>query len=140
MATNFPDPNNITDPVLRAKITYLLEKSLLQLEAQRWQARRNMAWVSLAGIMAFTACMLFFVRPSIMNALTDVVTWFYLSTTSIIGVYIGSSAMTYIAAVKAKVLPTNATITDNDPIAIATPFDEIEKEVMKAKQDTKNQV
>lgn len=134
MSDNNLDPNSITDPVIKAKLIYVMEKSLLQLEAERWRARRNMAWVSLAGIMLFTACMLFFVKPTIMSALADVVTWFYLSTTSIIGVYIGSSAMTYIAAVKAKVLPTSATITDENPASIITPFDDIEKEVMKSRQ------
>lgn len=132
---NFPDPSNISDPILRAKVTYLLEKSMLRLEAERWKARRNMAWVSLISIMVFTACMLFFVKPTIMSTLADVVTWFYLSTTSIIGVYIGSSAMTYIAAVKAKVLPTSATITDESLTPVVTPFDEIEKEVMKSRQE-----
>jgi len=134
---NFPDPSNISDPILRAKVTYLLEKSLLQLEAQRWRARRFMAWVSLAAILTFTASMLFFVKPTIMASLTDVVTWFYLSTTSIIGVYIGSSALTYIAAIKAKIVPASATISDISPSSIITPFDELEKEFLaKAKKPT----
>lgn len=131
---NFPDPSNIADPILRAKVTYLLEKSLLQLETQRWRARRFMAWVSLAAILAFTTAMLFFVKPTIIPTLGDVITWFYLSTTSIIGVYIGSSALTYIAAVKAKMVPTSATITDISPSSIITPFDELGKEIMKSRK------
>lgn len=132
--TQFPDPSNIVDPVMRAKVTYLLEKSLLQMEAQRWRARRLMAWVSLASILLFTACMIFFVKPTTLVSLGEVITWFYLSTTSIIGVYIGSSALTYIAAVKAKVIPSTANIVDINPLS-ATPFDEIEKEIMaKAKR------
>lgn len=134
--TKFPDPSNIADPLLRAKVTYLLEKSLLQMEQQRWRARRLMAWVSLGAIMSFTICMIFFVKPTTLVSLGEVVSWFYLCTTSIIGVYIGSSALTYIAAVKAKVLPTNATIADVDPSVIATPFDEIEKEIMASKKPT----
>jgi len=130
---NFPNLDSITDPVIRAKLAYLMEKSLLQLEAQRWQARRLMAWVALGGIMLFTGCMLFFVKSSIMASLADVVTWFYLSTTAIIGAYIGSSAMTYIAAVKAKVypasLPADLAIKD-----AKTPFDELENEIMRSKK------
>jgi hypothetical protein len=134
--TKFPDPSNIADPLLRAKVTYLLEKSLLQMEQQRWRARRLMAWVSLGAIMSFTICMIFFVKPTTLVSLGEVISWFYLCTTSIIGVYIGSSALTYIAAVKAKVLPANATIADVDPSVIATPFDEIEKEIMASKKPT----
>lgn len=132
--SNLPDLNSITDPVIKAKLTYLMEKSLLQLEAERWQARRLMAWVALAGIMLFTGAMLFFVRPSIMASLTDVVTWFYLSTTSIIGVYIGTSAMTYIAAVKAKVYPSAPTANLSTPSSGKTPFDELENEIMRSKK------
>jgi len=135
---NFPDPSNIADPILRAKVTYLLEKSLLQLETQRWRARRFMAWVSLAAIMAFTVCMIFFVKPTSLTSLGEVISWFYLSTTSIIGVYIGSSALTYIAAIKAKMLPASATITDVNPENVITPFDALEKEVL-AKSKAPNQ-
>lgn len=133
--SNLPNLDNITDPVIKAKLAYLMEKSLLQLEAQRWQARRLMAWVALAGIMVFTGCMLFFVKSTIMSSLADVVTWFYLSTTAIIGAYIGSSAMTYIAAVKAKVYPVSMpTDTTVIPKTARTPFDELESEIMKSKK------
>lgn len=63
------------------------------LEKIRWQNRRRMAWVSLFSILAVTFAILFtdIVPESRLGVLSEVITWFYFSCASIIGMYMGAT-------------------------------------------------
>lgn len=97
-----------TDPaaaLLQAKLQYALEKSLLELDNVRWKARRRMAWLSLISILVFTAVvligmMIWKVPLPNESAIGSIITWFYISATSVIAAFVGASAFTYIASLR----------------------------------------
>lgn len=59
----------------------------------RWKNRRRMAWTSLVAMIFFTFLILFtsIVPESRLTILSEVVTWFYFSMASIIGMYMGAT-------------------------------------------------
>lgn len=73
----------------------------LALEKLRWQNRRRMAWVSLTSMLAVTFLILFTdtVDESRLKVLEEVITWFYFSCASIIGMYMGATTW---ASIKGK--------------------------------------
>jgi len=60
---------------------------------ERWKNRRRMAWTSLIAILIVTMMILFteVVPESRLTILSDVITWFYFSMASIIGMYMGAT-------------------------------------------------
>ena len=72
-----------------------------EMTKQRWKNRRRMAWVSLISMILVTITILFteIVEIERLNVLKEVITWFYFSCASIIGMYMG--ATTY-ASIKGK--------------------------------------
>lgn len=60
-------------------------------EKRRWQNRRRMAWVSLTSMIAITVLILFsnFVSIEKLKVLSEVITWFYFCSASVIGAYMG---------------------------------------------------
>jgi len=60
---------------------------------ERWKNRRRMAWTSLVAILVVTMMILFtdVVPESRLTILSDVITWFYFSMASIIGMYMGAT-------------------------------------------------
>jgi hypothetical protein len=57
----------------------------------RWKNRRRMAWVSLLAMVLVTGLILFTNLVSIekLKVLSDVITWYYFSSASVIGAYMG---------------------------------------------------
>lgn len=123
------------DPILNAKCKWILEKSLLDINTTRWAARRHMAWVSLFCIIAFTLIFMFLVPPASLVALAPVISWIYLSLTSIVGIFAGAEVMSYISSVKAGKQMDASEINDTtDPTKLlkfgiqkyqSTPFDHL---------------
>ena len=71
------------------------EKELhdIDMEKKRWTNRRRMAWTSLISMLIVTGVVLFtnIVSLERVNVLSDVITWFYFSCASIIGMYMGAT-------------------------------------------------
>lgn len=67
----------------------------------RWRNRRRMAWLSLLSMITVTCLILFtkIVPETRLTILSDVITWFYFSCASIIGMYMGATTW---ASVKGK--------------------------------------
>lgn len=65
----------------------------IEMEKLRWKNRRRMAWVSLMSMILLTCLILLTNLVSIdrLNVLKDVITWFYFSCASIIGMYMGAT-------------------------------------------------
>ena len=72
-----------------------------EMQKKRWKNRRRMAWISLVSMIIVTVSILFtdIVEIERLKVLTEVITWFYFSCASIIGMYMG--ATTY-ASIKGK--------------------------------------
>lgn len=115
------------DPVAKAKLVYLTEKSMMEMENERWKARRWMAWVSMISLIALTGCLLFAVKPSALGALSDVITWSYIAFSAVVGTYMGTSALSYMAAVKNGAAMKTLSARDAIIAGMKTPFDNIEK-------------
>lgn len=126
------------DPVLNAKCKWLLEKSLMEINTQRWAARRHMAWVSLFCIIAFTLIFMFLVPPASLIALAPVISWLYLSMTSIVGIFAGAEVLSYISSVKAGKQMDGSVLNDTSEPAtnllkfgvqrMKTPFDDLTRQ------------
>ena len=69
---------------------------------RRWKNRRRMAWVSLISMLVVTFGILFTEMVAIerLNVLGDVITWFYFSCASIIGMYMGATTWASIKGTK----------------------------------------
>jgi Ni,Fe-hydrogenase I cytochrome b subunit len=65
----------------------------IALDKARWKNRRRMAWISLISMLIVTGLILFtdIVPESRLTILTEVITWFYFSCASIIGMYMGAT-------------------------------------------------
>ena len=65
----------------------------IEMEKLRWKNRRRMAWLSLISMILLTCLILLTDLVSIdrLNVLKDVITWFYFSCASIIGMYMGAT-------------------------------------------------
>jgi len=59
----------------------------------RWIHKRRMAWVSLFSIIGFTLLFLFVVTPEKLKILSETITWLYITLTSIVGAFMGFSAL-----------------------------------------------
>ena len=64
------------------------DKELMQ---KRWKNRRRMAWVSLLSMTGVTYMILFtnMVPEARLAVLSEVITWYYFCSASIIGAYMG---------------------------------------------------
>lgn len=64
----------------------------------RWQNRRRMAWTALISMVLFTFFILFSncIPVEKLKVLSDVITWFYFSMSSIIGFYMGATTFAYL--------------------------------------------
>ncbi|HUU88350.1 MAG TPA: hypothetical protein VMX17_11430 [Candidatus Glassbacteria bacterium] len=73
----------------------------IQLMHKRWKNRRRMAWLSLISMILLTFLILFtnIVSVERLSVLGNVITWFYFSCASIIGMYMGATTW---AAVKGR--------------------------------------
>jgi len=70
-----------------------IKKQEHEMERNKWRGRRKMGWVSLWSIIGVTAIVLFAPIPeSRLVILSDPITWFYFSMTSVIGAYMGVTA------------------------------------------------
>lgn len=87
MATK-PDLTNIDHDLQR-------QRSEVWIDKERWKNRREMAWIALASMLAFTAMLMFLVPVAKLTALGSVISWFYGTMMSIIGFYIGFTTWAY---------------------------------------------
>lgn len=64
----------------------------------RWKNRRRMAWISLISMILITYLILFtnIVPESRLTILSDVITWYYGGSVSIIGFYMGMTTYAHI--------------------------------------------
>jgi hypothetical protein len=58
---------------------------------RRWKNRRRMAWLSLLSMTVITYIILFtnMVPIERLNVLTEVITWYYFCSVSVVGAYMG---------------------------------------------------
>jgi len=71
------------------------------LTKRRWQNRRRMAWVSLLSMIIVTYMILFTNLVSVerLGVLSEVITWYYFCSASVIGMYMGATTW---ASIKGK--------------------------------------
>lgn len=62
----------------------------------RWKSRRRMAWLSLLGILLATIAIFFFVPLARLEVIKEVMAWFYMAMTSIVGFYMGATTWAYV--------------------------------------------
>jgi len=69
---------------------------------RRWKNRRRMAWMSLISMILVTFGILFTELVSVerLNVLGDVITWYYFSCASVVGMYMGATTWASIKGVK----------------------------------------
>jgi hypothetical protein len=75
----------------------------VEIERMKWKTRRKMAWLALIAEVAVTIAL--FVAPIPENRLTilsEPITWFYFSMTSVIGFYMGATTWAYLGGKKNK--------------------------------------
>lgn len=86
----FPDevPEKKEDPASAVVEANGNDKALVM---RRWKNRRRMAWVSLISMTVITFLILFtnFVPEARLKVLSEVITWYYFCSASIIGAYMG---------------------------------------------------
>lgn len=72
-----------------------------EMEKKRWKNRRRMAWIALISMIFITFLILFtnLVPESRLKVLSEVITWYYFCSASIIGAYMG---FTTYASIKGK--------------------------------------
>jgi len=72
-----------------------------ELQKNRWKNRRRMAWVSLISMLLVTSIIILtdVVEIERLTVLKEVITWFYFSCASIIGMYMGATTL---ASIKGK--------------------------------------
>ena len=65
---------------------------------KRWKNRRRMAWLSLISMLLLTYLVLFTNVVSVerLGVLSEVITWFYFSCASVIGMYMGATTFAHI--------------------------------------------
>lgn len=82
-------------------MTDIPEKSNSDLDKTKWRNRRKMAWISLTSMTLITFLILFtdLVPIERLKVLSEVITWYYFCSVSLIGMYMG--ATTY-ASIKGK--------------------------------------
>jgi len=68
-------------------------KKLGVLAANRWKHRRRMAYIALFSVLFVTYACLFNIPADRLSVLKDIVTWFYITMTSIIGAYLGFATL-----------------------------------------------
>ena len=69
---------------------------------KRWKNRRRMAWISLMSMILVTFLVLFseYVSVERLKVLGEVITWFYFSCASVIGMYMGATTWASISSKK----------------------------------------
>ncbi|CAB4141265.1 hypothetical protein UFOVP410_104 [uncultured Caudovirales phage] len=68
-----------------------LKKSILI--SNRWKHRRRMAYISLLSILIVTYFLMFKIPIEKIKVLENVVTWYYITMSSIIGAYLGFATL-----------------------------------------------
>lgn len=67
-----------------------LKKEEHELERNKWRGRRKMAWIALNSMIILMIVLLFIpIDVKKLEILSDPITWFFFSMTSIIGAYMG---------------------------------------------------
>lgn len=68
-----------------------LKRSILI--ANRWKHRRRMAYMSIFSIIWVTYALMFKMSDERVKALENIITWFYITMSSIIGAYVGFATL-----------------------------------------------
>ena len=72
-----------------------------EMERNKWKSRRKMSWVALVSMIVVTLIVLLGpVSDQRLKILSEVITWFYFTMTSIIGAYMGFTTMAAIKGLK----------------------------------------
>ena len=70
-----------------------LAKKKAILFANRWKHRRRMAYLALGAILLVTYWAMFVIPVERLNALDEILTWFFIVMGSIIGAYVGFATL-----------------------------------------------
>jgi hypothetical protein len=73
----------------------------IEMQKKKWKNRRRMAWVSMISMVVITILILFtnLVPESRLKILSEVITWYYFSCISVVGIYMGATTW---ASIKGK--------------------------------------
>lgn len=63
---------------------------------EKFSTRQKMAWISLSAIIIATFLMMFVISVEKITALSNVISWFYMSMATVIGTYMGTTTWAYI--------------------------------------------
>ena len=63
------------------------------MDNRRWKNRRYMAWLALISIMVVTGVVMWKIPDARIKALENILIWFYIMMSSIIGAYVGFSTL-----------------------------------------------
>lgn len=94
----FTEDSDWVAPVQQAKFDYTKRKIELQLDRDRWQNRRRMAWIALGSTILAVVAMFTVVPESKIADLDEVVSWFMMGMFSIVGTYIGTATWAEVCA------------------------------------------
>lgn len=79
-------------PVVKKKTEQqATQKSYDKIFIQQWKNRRWMAWVSLISILIFTGAGLFYVPTETLEAASNLLSWYYMTASTIVVTYMGLS-------------------------------------------------
>lgn len=74
----------------KVEITQTDEGLTVKTKNEMWSSRRQMAWVSLFGIIIPTIFIIFYVTDTgLMDKIADLMSWYYIALASIVGAYMG---------------------------------------------------
>ena len=77
-------------------IEEILDDSPEEAENRKWKNRREMAWGFFWGIFLLTTAALFFIPESKLDKLSDIIIWYYICASGIIGAYFGLNSMEHL--------------------------------------------
>lgn len=78
-------------------------KKNVEIERMKWKTRRKMAWLALiAEILVTIALFVAPIEEKRLSILSEPITWFYFSMTSVIGFYMGATTWAYLGGKKNK--------------------------------------
>lgn len=79
-------------PVIKKKYEQqATQRSYDKIFIQQWKNRRWMAWVSLVSILIFTGAGLFYVPTETLEAASNLLSWYYMTASTIVVTYMGLS-------------------------------------------------
>lgn len=92
--SDLDDPNEDLDRVTQTNVNNTNKVSIKAASVtyiEQWVNRRRMAWLALISIIVITLLALFWISETRLTNASDVLTWFFITMSSIVGAYMGLS-------------------------------------------------